>query len=126
MIVNGDSSRPATNIYIYDRPAMNIYIYLSSNMHMRSLNKNNRNKTTNIISSYGACVYMLLVPWYQVLSDSSTCCCQHIDHVDNRLFLHQNGKGVVVPLRSKISLYERCNRKENIETSLKLHKKLRI
>ena len=65
---------------------------------------------------------MLLAPWYQVLRDSSTCCRQHIDHVDNPLFLHQNGKGVTAPLRSKISLYERCNRKENIDISLKIQK----
>jgi len=71
---------------------------------------------------------MLLAPgtWYQVLRDSSTRCRQHIDHVDNQLFLHQNGKGVAALLRSKISLYERCNRKGNIDISLKLHKKLRI
>ena len=71
-------------------------------------------------------MYKLLVPWYQVLRASSTCCRQHVDHVDNRLFLHQNGKGVAAPWRSKISLYERCNRKGNIDISLKLHKKLRI
>ena len=87
---------------------------------MRILNKNNyRNKITNIISSYGDCVVHAASPW-------STCCRQHIDHVDNQLFLHQNGKGVAALLRSKISLYERCNRKGNIDISLKLHKKLRI
>ena len=97
-------------------------------MHMCSLNKNKRNIITNIISSYGACVYMLLEPWYQyqVWRDLSTCCCQHIDHVDNQLFLHQNGKGVSAPLRSKISLFERCNRKGTIDISLKLHKKVWI
>ena len=66
------------------------------------------------------------VPWYQVLKYLSTCCHQQIDNVDNRLFLHQNGKRVAAPLRSKISLYKRCNRKGNIDTSLKLLKKFRI
>ena len=47
---------------------------------------------------------MLLAPWYQVLRDLSTCCRQHIDHVDNQLFLHQNGKGVAAPLQSNKSL----------------------
>ena len=31
-----------------------------------------------------------------------------------------------MPLQSKISLYEQYNRKGNIDTSLKLHKKLSI
>ena len=91
-------------------------------MHMRSLNKNsNRNKITNIIpvSSYGACAVHATSPWYWETR-------QHIDHVDNQLFLHQNGKGFAALLRSNISLYERCNRKGNIDISLKLHKKLRI
>ena len=95
-------------------------------MQMRSLKK--RNIKTNIISWDRAFVFMILVPGTStlVLGDLSTCCCQHIDHVDNRPFLHQNYKRVAAPLRSNISLYERCNRKINKEASLKLHKKLRI
>ena len=68
-------------------------------MHMRCLNLENRSIITNIISCYGACLYLQLLPvrWYQLLRDPSTCCHQHIDHVENRLFLHQNGKRVAAP-----------------------------
>ena len=95
---------------------------MSSNMHMRSLNKNNnRNKKQISYHLTEPVRYMLLAPGTRYWETR-----QHIDHVDNQLFLHQNGKGVAALLRSKISLYERCNRKGNIDISLKLHKKLRI
>ena len=92
-------------------------------MHMRtSLHENNRNTTITNISCDGTCVYML-----PVLGDSSTCCHQRIDHdVYNRPFLHQNGTRVAAPLKSNISLYERCNRARKLDLSSKLRKKLRI
>ena len=66
---------------------------------------------------------MLLVP---VLGDSLTCC-PCIDHdADKWSFFHQNGKQVVEPWRSNISLYEQCNKERNIDMSLKFRKKIQI